>query len=164
MRVEGTSVADAAADNAMHHHTTRSGGGNHSWGIQNIKKKKTKQATRLLCQLSAPAGQADEREGERKEAAEQAERERGKGNRKSLLDANARFALVDAQEAAAIEQIAWPPGRQSPDSRPPCPTPLPPPSYYATVVVCCGRAQLTFVCGGGGAMWQRGVKYEISDV
>lgn len=86
--------------------------------------KNKKQATRLLCQLSAAAG----RERERKEAAEQAARNRGKGNRKSLLDANARFALVDAQEAAAIEQIAWPPGRQSPDSRPLSPTLLPPPA------------------------------------
>lgn len=87
---------------------------------------------------------------------EQAARNRGKGNRKSLLDANARFALVDAQEAAAIEQIAWPPGRQSPDSRPLSPIPLPPSSHYATVVVCCGRAQLTFVCGGGGNVAEGG--------
>lgn len=125
------------------------------------KKKENKTTDEVTVSIERPS-RAGRRE--RKETAEQTKRKRGKGNRKSLLDANARFALVDAQEAAAIEQIAWPPGRQSPDSRPPSPTPLPPPSYYATVVVCCGRAQLTFVCGGGGAMWQRGVEYEISDV
>lgn len=58
-----------------------------------------------------------------------------------------RISRRDAQEAAAIEQIACPQAasRQPSDKQrllPPVPLSL---STAASVVVCCGRAQLTFV-------------------
>lgn len=88
-------------------------------------------------------GKEKQRYARGKEATNQREREPQKSFRCERR--NARFALVDAQEAAAIEQIACP---QATSRQPSDKQPLRPPvplSTAASVVVCCGRAQLTFV-------------------
>lgn len=149
-----------------------------------------KQATRLLCQLSPSSEDRERERAERsqregrektesrqregkekqsyargKEATNQREREPQKSFRCERR--NARFALVDAQEAAAIEQIAClqAASRQPSDKQPLLP-PAPPCSSLSTLYSClCGRvlwACATDICAVCSVCRYR--QGEISDV